>query len=436
MAPKSINSELLLDGTNDSKGLAESLESVWIESNVGKWPKVNQDLLMVIPDGKISIPLEDIFKQLLAAGHLETVYEYLVILHRKKLSIHANLLEHFMPFVSGHPKIGFLLQDCLGPTGEYLCKNTKSWSWLNTKDLGSLTKIKDGKQKLFAFETMCRSNPEEAYRTILSNVGSIDSKQLSGFLHSLYPYSHKIQFEFEPFAQVISAKDQRILYAYLLTNQSSKIFSEFELAYDQYLGSFDRSRLISPALLKKGKTHKAEFFISVIPPDWITERDKVQDILSNLFKDGLMPALIENVALYRSEKMAGLLLDWLVRNGEFKEEVKVENLSEFCNHSTFNSCLIRLSQFYPGTADLEACFRFMNNPFHFWEEDLYEEVLRWHGHVLYEKKYSLEVFFNMIPFRVNPMKIDGLKIPGEIKNRIQTVIPLDKILNFRKLMRS
>jgi len=428
--------ENLLHGNKDSANLAEKLMNLWITDQVAWWPKLDPNAYEAIPTTPISIPLEDLFEKFIHAGHLEIVYEYLVILQRKNLVLPANLLALFVPEIIQNIKIAQSILSVLGNSGEYLCHQNKNWNWLLVSEWNDLEALPEFSQKLFAFENLVKANPQNTYELLVTNIHKFEPKKVFHFLHKLLPFAKAIHFQIEPFIQLASSKEIKLLFAFLLCDQNGKEYQNFKSAFNEYLIKLDISLLQMPSLKKNGKAISADSFISIIPSEWIYQSENPEKILETLHKNDLINALIENVEHYHSEILAGIITDWLIRNGHFTENYKVETLSEYCNHSTFNSCMIRLLQAGSGDVDLEACFRFINQPIHFWDDQFLSEILKLAGQAPYENHYNLEVFFNMIPFRIKPPTDQPIELPVEIKKRIHGILSYDKILNFRKLMRS
>ena len=309
-------------------------------------------------------------------------------------------------------------------------------TWLLASDWKDFETLPEFSQKLFAFENIAKANPQNAYELLITNIHKFEPKQIFNFLQKLLPYAQHIDFQIEPFILLASSKDIKLLYGFQLCDKNGKIYQNFKSAFDEYNTKLDPSLLHMPSLKKNGKAISAESFISIIPLEWIYQSENQEKILETIYKHDLINALIENVGYYHSEILAGIITDWLIRNRQFTEKYKVETLSEYCNHSTFNSCMIRLLQSGSGDVDLEAFFRFINQPIHFWDDQLLSEILKLAGQAPYENHYNLEVFFNMIPFRIKPPTDHHIELPVEIKKRTFGILSYDKILNFRKLMRS
>lgn len=425
--------ELILGGDPREEWLADRLLEAYLGDKAAAFPELDPSALEPIPASRVSLPLEDLMSALLQAGYPEILYEYWVILGRKGLELPSNLLPLSMDASRAGLRTVFTLQRVLGAAGQWLCRENPDWQWILPESAEKTFAFADPHARMFCFRQWMLKDPGEAARALLEKKDELSVREFEKLWKALFPFAGSAGLDAEWLISAMPSKLTILAWPFVT---GEPVYSE---VIGDRLASFkaggDPAALCLAGLKKNGKAIAPADSLSLIHPARIIDQPDRERSLILLAEAGLLGGMIRSVSAYEHEDCAGILCDWMIRKGWFREDQEVELLSPWCNFQTFNACAVRLLEQDKENADLEALYRFMNAGNHFWDDRLLEAILKLNGNSKLENRYELEVFFNLIPFRINPATDFSQRIPHAVRRRIKVPMTPEKILNFRKLMR-
>ncbi len=425
--------ERILQGDPEAELWAYRLLEAYLGDKAGAFPNLDVSVFKSIPESRVSLPLEDLMRAFLSAGYAEILFEYWVILGRKGLELPANLVPLSMDATKLPYKTTLTLQKVLGAAGQWLCRENPDWHWILSESEEKAFSFQDPHARMFCLRQWMIRDSGRAARALLDCKDSLPPREFEKLWTSLFHYAAAAQLDSDWLIAALPSKWAHLAWPFLMEDSRYSGLPGERLA--QFRTARDPMMLGLPSLRKSGKPLSPADSLRLMPPDLIFQHPAWEQYLDLIAQAGLLEGVIQSVSVYENEACAGILCDWMIRKSWFKEDQKVELLSPLCNFQTFNACAIRFLQQEKENADLEALYRFMNAGNHFWDDRLLDEIIRLNGNSKLEGRFELEVFFNLIPFRINPATDLMQKIPASVRRRINVPMTPEKILNFRKLMR-
>lgn len=425
----------LIRGTSDLSQ-RQNLIRLWLESQAAQYPECSPEAVSNFPDSYVSIPLEDFFKQMLTGNHPEIFYEYLLILKRKAIAIPAHLVPIAIQNCKADYRMMSLLQSVLGEAGIFLCLQNKNWSWILENNSKDPFLWSDQEARFFVFRNLLSIDSENAFHFFLKYSSNLKPAEINSCISRLIPYIHKLSFDVQLVLPILKGKNQIWILPFILNSiHQDELLELFEL-FRQIL--MQKNSLEIPVFSNKSKQKKnisLSDFIRFLPSTFWKNNSEDYTIFKQIQEINLLSSLIQNIVYHQNSALANRLLEWIIDQHLFLEQLPVFQLAEVLNFKEFNQHLIAVFNKEREQIDLEAVFHFLKSSHHFWDDRLLEWICWLHGQSIPERNYQLEVFFEMIPFRMNPALDFITKIPQPIRKRIKLNPSAEKILQFRKMMR-
>lgn len=153
----------------------------------------------------------------------------------------------------------------------------------------------------------------------------------------------------------------------------------------------------------------------------------------------MLSSLLEGVYFTKDYNTIKLLFEYLLEHQLLTYNLSIDVISASLNYTEFNQCALQWLQYYraksPDNIDLEAFYRFVKIEKHFWSDALIEEILMLKTNTKLMRKYDMDVFYQLMPFRMNPNSNIAKKIEQEASGSIPHPLTFERILFFRNQLR-
>lgn len=387
------------------------------------------------PEGQIRLEYDRLIRTA-CDNHLDSlIYEYVRIAVQKSQILPVNLLVSLIEVAHKNHDIASFVLESFSESGFYVIRLKKEWNYLDYLSPRSIP-FPSVKENFFYFSELLRHDKESAIQFLLKNIESLSEKNLSGML-DLITIS-RLEFTSSEINTLANALGRKLRYKIIALQLNLNILDEqesFKLNLAQYLNTKKidlQSKLHQlPGFEKQSFIKCLEF----IPPAFYSDLPGYRNLVSELMKHNVLDALIQSIYRFRDNQSAIQLFRYLIDESSLTEDINTSLLTKCLDHKSFNEIAIYFCRKMKDQIDLEAFLHLINYSRHFWSDDLLIEVLNFHKHRSLTKKYDLDVFYQFIPYRINPNSKLENEIPLAIKDNINFPLKYSTILQFRKLLR-
>ncbi len=214
-----------------------------------------------------------------------------------------------------------------------------------------------------------------------------------------------------------------------------EITQKFKSEFDQKFHTNKIETIEVPTFKKSKKTFAFNKILGIIPPLWYRTSTRKSEVYNQLIKYGWITEFIDSLSRYQDEQSALDFGKFLIDQKLFTELIPVEKISELLNYDTFNQLALYWIKSNKGDIDLEAFLKFIRVEKHFWSDDLLLGILSFSEYKRLVKEYNLEVFFEKIPYKINPNSKQLGKIHKQIQFSEDPHFDFNQIIKFRQDLR-
>ncbi|NOT36133.1 MAG: hypothetical protein HOP11_02015 [Saprospiraceae bacterium] len=387
------------------------------------------------PIGHIRLEYDKLLRMACQNSLDSLLFEYVRIALQKSQTIPVNLIVPLIEIADKNHDLAIPILDIFYEPEFFILSQNKEWEYLHPQT-SILVSFSTVKKFAFLFALQLKKDPEKTFSVLLENVQQWNDKQLESLIPVIY--SSK---QFIPIERILD------LHSQLKGKLKFKITGALLQYSDyQYSTSFHTSLLeilsntkidyqsTSHGLpgFEKMALHKA---LASIPPSLYSELPAFKKIVLELYNNNQLEILITSIHNFKDSISAFRLIKILIDESLFTEEIDVKNLTSCLDYNSFNKIAIYCCQTMKDKNDLEAFLHLINYFRHFWSDELLIEILNLHRHKSLLRKYHLDVFYEFIPYRINPLSKQESNVPQIIKDNISQPLSYTSILNFRKLLR-
>ena len=425
-----------LHGTQDPVGFAQNLAHRFLLVHSEQYIQYHGKDQDQFPKARVQATWEHFFNQILQQDHQALFYEFCLLTQRKSQVFPVNFLVKVLDYLGIHPELADYAFPILGEAGQFLCRQNPDWHWLDSTKWEKPLWCKESAKRLFMYRRFLESKNHEAFHFFLEHVSDFSEKEQAAILeYALHAWPVLTEEQTEQLLKSVKPKNVLLLYPHIFKDKQNPISIQSKLWLESLLLKPSSLQEPIPPLKKKQKEYTLAQYLEIIPPTWITERQDAKKILQKLAGEDLLQSILESVRKYKDVESAKFLANWLIDNHAFTEDLEVAKLSSCMNFEIFNQvCITAIRKLGP-QIDLEAFLHFILAEKHFWSDDLLIAVLDLHQHERLRREYDLEVFYAMIPYRINPNTSRLEEIPKSLYHLHEAVLSFERVLQFRRLLR-
>lgn len=402
----------------------------------GTYKKLSTTTTEFIPKGYIVKEWAGLLHHIFHNLQYDLIYEYCAILVRRNSSLPVNLLIEAIECCPHHPQLAAYIVPVLGETGYFICNKNKEWHWLHPDYWNDACSFKASLQRMFAFEMYVKQNTGEAILYFFKNITSWTEKEL-GLSCSII--LKNIQHEHEPLIMNalngLNTTSGLHLLRLVFQFPDHEITQKFKSEFDQKFHTTKIETIEVPAIKKSKKPLEFKKILGTIPPSWYNTSTRKIEVYNQLIKFGWITEFIDCLSRYQDELSALDFAKFLIDQKLFTELIPVEKISELLNYETFNQLALYWIKSNKGDIDLEAFLKFIRVEKHFWSDDLLLGILSFSEYKRLVKEYNLEVFFEKIPYKINPNSKQLGKIHKQIQFSEDPHFDFNQIIKFRQDLR-
>ncbi|MEO6189734.1 MAG: DUF5691 domain-containing protein [Saprospiraceae bacterium] len=388
------------------------------------------------PQGKIRMDWDAFLRTMCNQEINSIIYEYAQIASKKNQSIPLNLLVDFIQYADRHCEFAENILTSIGECGHYLILQNPAWQYLSLDKLKEPFSEKESEKRIFLWKRMFAQNSNHALAYILEHFKEWTEKELMILLDEL-KFSSDILDELmlESLKKELKPKLKNKLYSILFC-QSSKAYIQDSCVYiHEQIKNEKFEQICALDIFKDYLKIEFRVVIQILPPSCFLEESVRIKFLDFLVKKDLLVDFTEAIARYRDSHSAELFCRYLIDHKLFNEEFPVEKLSKIMDYKSFNTISLFYLRSMKEEADLEAFLFFIKYYKHFWSDELVMEVIQLSRYKKLDQKFNLEVFYDFIPYRMNPNSNIEFEIPAFIKETVQLPFTFSAVINFRKILR-
>lgn len=387
------------------------------------------------PVGLIRMEWDQFLRKAMEHEMHSLIYEYSSLAIKKNYFFPVNLLTAMIRYAEKYPQIAASILSCVGPCGQWIMSVNPDWRYLLAEPEYLRSLQNDAKRMLLSARQLLALQPDKLWDLILDE--TISEKIILQVLpewrahHDLVSTQSLEELRKKYFSRKsLEAFMMRLL---LATNEQRESLAK-EVA-DRCQGG-DLSSLLQHPILKtiQGKADIKKI-LRIIPTYWILSSSTPDLLIKEMIDEQYLDMLADSIALHRDTYSSKLILRYLIRNNLFTENRPVEKLSQALDYVAFNEIARYALQQGGSNTDLEA-FLFLLQPFrHFWSDELLDDILTMFKNKKLEERFNFEVFFDLIPYRMNPNSNRMNDIPNTIRSSVERPFSFQSVIHFRKILR-
>ena len=425
-----------LYGTPDPVGLANKLAHRFLLVGSAQYLSYRGNDLKSFPNAAVQPSWEHFLDQILGQDHRELFYEFCLLSQRKSQIFPVNFLVQVLKFLNSHPELADYAFPLFGEAGQYLCRQNPDWHWLASDNWENPLLCKESAKRLFIYRRYLESKPNESMLYFLEHVNDFTEKEQAVILeYGMHSWPSMSTDQMDQLAKLIKPKNILFLYLLIFKKEQNEITVQSKLCIEELVKKKSSPQIALPSLKKNQKEFSFAQILEILPPKWITERSDAKSIFQILFQENLLNSFIEAIRKYKEAEASKVLSHWLIQKDAFKEDLDMAKLSSCLNFETFNVLCLEALRNLGGKIDLEAFLHFILAEKHFWSDELLIAILDLHQHERLRREYDLEVFYAMIPYRINPNSSRLEEIPKSLHHLHESVLGFENVLQFRRLLR-
>lgn len=392
--------------------------------------------------GSLELPAQEVVPQiqelvtaLWTAGFRGIFLEWSLILIRSGKLLPANILPICMDQATKDLQWAASLVPVLGPLGQKFASLFNEWKILNLKAWNSPGQFLKKGQKEFAFTMLRNQDPEAAFRILKEEWPQLKEGQRLAYLAQMR--KNLREEEWLELGSLPGLKNVSLQLEWLRLGLDLKAgYAEDQRARfisHTHAGTFEGFAFTSP-LVKATSASPADTF-RMLPPWFVKSGLDRSGFFEFVYQNELESAFLEALAYWPDTQLAAEYFSFVLAKGQLTERFPVEKLFVAMDHATFNSCCLKWLEIAGEHIDLEAFLHAVQLDKHFWNDTLCQGILDLRSQKLILQRYDLEVFWQLLPFKMNPASKLIPDVPETCRFFIDAQLHFDSILRFRKWMR-
>ncbi len=364
------------------------------------------------------------------------IYEWAQILKSKNGCLPANTLSGMLEWASKDLNLAQILIPVMGAAGKNLADWIPEWNLFSDQYWERPLNFEKADQRTFAFKQFRLHHPETAFAYFLEHHQEIKEAEKLKCLRIL---AQKItEPEIDKLIQTFESTKSSIqfeLVHLLLQHPESGYFQKNKQLFLNHLKSNtpDQFQFISWT----GKNHKwsTAQIIQCIPLLYFEEEELALKYMDWVEQNDEEQSLIESLQLNPSQVFLKFYFNHLLSENKLDEEFPTAILSTGFDFSHFTQACIQWIDQSGDQLDVEAFLHFINLEKHFWSDELLAKILGLRNNKALDRKYDFTIFWQLLPYKVNPNSIHVKSVPAECRIFQSNLLNFDTIIQFRKMIR-
>lgn len=382
-----------------------------------------------IPTQWQSAPLHRFLLAGIQLKESDLFFEWTHFLKRKSISFPVNILVPLMEWARTDLNVANFIQAFLGPVGQQLATLFPEFHILSEQHQEHPLQFSKLDQRLYAFEKFRERNPENAFNYFLQTHQELKDPEKIKWLRILHPKLS--QKEWNALQILINPKKiqlhQELLYLKLSVDETA--FKNQQVQFQYYLSENSLDEYyskISPTI---------EHSIRLSPLRFMTTQENFHTYLKWIQEKELFPILLTALKEQAYIELATACFEFLLEQKLLTEHLALGNLSHGMDHKVFNHCCVLWIEAEQDAIDLEAFLMFIRHEKLFWSDEVLLKLVALRNSKALQRIYDFNVFWQLLPYKINPNSLQIQSIPDECKMYLNQQIHFDSVLKFRKGIR-
>ncbi|MBK9720490.1 MAG: hypothetical protein IPO78_02600 [Saprospiraceae bacterium] len=376
-------------------------------------------------------------KALIALNEKSVFYEWSHVLEKRQACFPGNCIYELLEWGSKDLDFAEMILPSLGELCQFLAPFYSEFS-IFSKDLQKQAFLFPKKeQKLFAFKQFRKQNPKEAFEYFKLQFPNLKGTEKQNALWILkYGLTESEIIELRT---VCDTKKQVILLELIKLNlclpetafyKTTK--SNFQTKLAQ--GNLDQFQFENFSIKQTECT--IEQIIKVLPLSLIQNEEEALKYIDWIEKNDQENALLNAMKSYPDSNFSYWYFNILLAQDRLNENFPTALLSSGLDHIKFTKACIKWIDETGDALDVEAFLHFINSEKHFWSDELLVKIIGLRKNLALERKYDFDIFWQLLPYKLNPNSNYVKSIPSECKIHFNKLIHFETIISFRKLIRN
>ncbi len=425
-----------INSIGDSSQKGKELIRLGLMDRAATRIEIDSKTLDHIPVGKVRMEWDRLLHKACNQNLDTLIYEYAFFATKNNQCVPLNNLIDFIEYINKNLSMVAIILPILGEAGIYLIRKNKNWSYLSPENIEVIKDYKDSRQKVHIVKYWLGIDPKLSMEFLIQNISAFKDREISDLLE--YIFQKKIIISESAINKIkpsTNLKNKLLCISILFLNPASEFTIESKKIAEPFIQGKEFEKIGSKEIFKTKSDLNLKSAIQYIPPVWILEKCTPKEWFDFLYESDLLEDYASIIQTNKDLVLATHLIDYLLQHDLFTEHFPLDKLSSILDYNTFNRIAHEYLQRYEDKADLEAFLHFSNYYKHFWSDDLIIDLLKLSKYKTILKKYNLDVFYEQIPYRMNP----NSSILGEIRNLkdpcMNEPLNMELIIQFRQILR-
>ncbi len=379
--------------------------------------------------GWYSTRLHSFLSAAIRSKEADLFFEWNHFLSKNGRFLPANVLTGLMEWASKDLAFARLIISGLGPLGQQLAALFPEFGILSEIKHEHAFQFKKSDQLQFAFQTFRERHPEGAFNYFLQRQQELKETDKLKCIDALknklnqteWKYLSELNFKKNSSLQMEIQNMER------LVNPSK--FEQDKFLFNRYLSE---NRMDEYLVLSN---QKIQSLIRQILSDFFETKASFEFFFNWLVSTDAVNLFLDTLQSNPSAKLASWTFDYLLKNQLLKENINLACLSHSMDHVLFNQSCLQWIEVESDQMDLEAFLHFIRPEKLFWSDELLIQLLELRNHKNLQRKYDFTVFWQMLPYKINPNSTKIEMIPDECKTYMSHQLKFDTIIQFRRGIR-
>lgn len=376
-----------------------------------------------------SAPLHNFLVAAIQLKESHLFFEWTHFLKRKSISFPVNILIPLMEWALIDLAFARHVLQFLGPVGQQVAAQFPEFHILSEMHQAQPMQFSKLDQRLFAFEHYREQKPEAAFNYFMQCHQELKDAEKIKWLRIL-------QFKLNPeewnALQFLNNKKKALLHqelSYLQLKIDEPVFKNQQLQFLYYLS--ENSLDVYYSKISTTIAHA----IRLSPLQFLSNRAHYQAYLKWIHERELFTVLLHTLKEQLYAEFAVTCFEYLLEHNLLNEQLPLGNLSCPMDHNSFNQCCIHWIETAQDAIDLEAFLLFIRHEKLFLKDEVLLKLVELRNSKVLLRMYDFSVFWQMLPYKINPFSEQIPNIPNECKMYLNSFVNFDTILQFRKGIR-
>ncbi|MCC6816440.1 MAG: hypothetical protein IT267_08525 [Saprospiraceae bacterium] len=386
------------------------------------------------PSGQIRLEYDQFFKKVIMNTQNSIIFEYVKIAQNRNQTLPLNFIVPLINYAHQNHEMASSILDIFTVTEFYVLNTNPKWNYLNNKI--PFKASLHNHEEAFSFFLHFRQEPDKMFEILNNHIGVWNEKFILKILDQISPISSLVDANnWVKLTDKSKGKIKFKLISLLLQNKEEPYYGETIQAIKTFIEqkTFD---IYTKSHNIKNFT-KLEFINALehIPSSLYLESKNTKSLIIQLIKEKKLQKLFNSIAQFKDSNAAFKVLKHLIDEYQLTEDINIPQIGGCLDHKAFNELAIYFCSSMKGNIDLEAFLYLIDHYRHFWTDELLQHILDFKNYKVLTNKFELDVFYQLIPYRINPYSKLENSIPQFIKDSITYPLSYSQVIEFRKNLR-